>query len=197
MNPAYSFLISVVAGDLSYNKGSIIDNGYLAYGAFNASIQINVGNTNMKVSDNLRLYNEFSEEILADLAENGIVTFRHSPVYNAVVVYDGITATTRDLSPLSLYCNVRMVQMCISYLNQLFQFYVGLDLKSLMENKMIEKNIETILSVLVSKNVITDYNYTLEPDYLNGTLIVNLDLLTNYMTRSLKINSVININSET
>ena len=196
MNEAYSFLISCVAGDISYNKGSIIDNGYLAYGAFNASIQVNIGNTNMKISDNLRLYTEFSEEVLADLAEHGIVTFRHSPVYNSVVVYDGITAVTRKESPLVLYCNVRMVQLCISYLNQLFQFYIGLDLKKLIDSKTIDKNVEGILSILSSRNIITDYHYKFEPDYINGTLTVDLDLLTNYMTKSLKINSVININSE-
>lgn len=195
-NPAYSFLVSAVAGDIAYNKGDIIDNGYLAYGAFNASIQLNIGNTNIKMSDNLALYNEFSEEILADLAENGIVTFRHSPLYNAVVVYDGITAVSRKESPLKLYCNVRMIQMCISYLNRLFQFYIGLNLRKLIETRMIYDNMNNILNILVSKNVITNFHYRLEPNYQNGTLIVNLDLLTNYMTKSLKINSVVNINAE-
>ena len=177
-------------------KNTIIDNGYLAHGSFNASIQLNIGNTNMKISDNIRIYNEFSEEVLQDLAENGIVTFRHSPLYNTPVVYDGITATSRKESPLKLYCNVRMIQMCISYLNRLFQFYIGLDLKQLIQKKTIHQNIDNILQILISKNIINNYHYTLEPDYKNGTLTVNLDLLTNYMTKSLKISSVININSE-
>ena len=196
LNEAYSFLVSAVAGDIGYNKNTIIDNGYLAYGSFNASIQLNIGNTNMKISDNIRIYNEFSEEVLQDLAENGIVTFRHSPLYNTPVVYDGITATSRKESPLKLYCNVRMIQMCISYLNRLFQFYIGLDLKQLIQKKTIHQNIDNILQILISKNIISNYHYTLEPDYKNGTLTVNLDLLTNYMTKSLKISSVININSE-
>lgn len=195
-NHAYSFLVSVVAGDIGYNKNTIIDNGYLAYASFNASIQLNVGNTNRPISNNIRLYNEFSEEVLADLAENGIVTFRHSPLYNTVVVYDGITAVNRKESPLRLYCNVRMIQMCISYLNRLFQFYIGLDLRELINKKLINDNIDNILSILESKNVIKSYHYTLEPNYREGTLIVNLDMLTNYMTKSLKINSVININAE-
>lgn len=195
-NEAYSFLVSVVAGDIGYNKNTIIDNGYLAYGAFNASIQINTGNTNIPVSNNIRLYNEFSEEVLADLAENGIVTFRYSPLYESVVVYDGITAVSRKESPLKLYCNVRMIQMCISYLNRLFQFYIGLNLRELIEKRIINDNIDNILDILQSKNVINDYHYQLEPDYKEGTLIVNLDLLTNYMTKSLKINSVINMNPE-
>ena len=195
-NKDYSFLVSVVAGDIEYNHGTIIDNGYLAYGAFNASMQINVSNTNTKISDNISLYNEFSEEVLADLAENGITTFRHSPLYNTVVVYDGVTAVSRKESPLNIYCNVRMVQMCISYLNILFQFFIGYDLKMMIESKVIQQNMDNILNVIESKGIITNYHYTLEPDYINGTLTVNLDLLTNYMTESVKISSVINVNAE-
>lgn len=195
-NPEYSFLVSCVAGDIGYNKNTIIDNGYLAYGAFNASIQVNIGNTNIPISNNIRLYNEFSEEVLSYLASNGIVTFRHSPLYNQVVVYDGITSISREESPLKLYCNLRMIQMCISYLNKLFQFYIGLNLKELIQKKIIDENINSILNILQSREIINDYAYQLEPDYKKGTLTVNLDLLTNYMIKSLKINSVININIE-
>jgi hypothetical protein len=111
-------------------------------------------------------------------------------------VYDGITATTRKESQFVLYCNVRMIQMCISFLNRLFQFYIGLNLRELIEKSIINNNIENILSVLVSKNVITNYHFTLEPNYQEGTLIVNLDMITNFMTKSVKINSIINIESE-
>jgi hypothetical protein len=89
-----------------------------------------------------------------------------------------------------------MIQMCISYLNRLFQFYIGLNLRNLIEKKIIHNNMNNILSILKSKNVITDYSYNLEPNYKEGTLIVNLDMITNYMTKSIKINSVININTE-
>ncbi len=195
-NDAYSFLVSVVAGDIGYNKSTIIDNGYLAYASFNASIQLNTGNTNIPISNNIRIYNEFSEKVLSDLAANGIVTFRHSPLYETPVIYDGITAVVREESPLKLYCNVRMIQMCISYLNRLFQFYIGLNIKELIEKKIINQNIDNILNILESKGVIKSFHYTLEPNFNEGTLIVNLDLMTNYMTRSVKINSVININTE-
>jgi len=196
LNPAYSFLVSCVAGDIGYNQNTIIDNGYLAYGAFNASIQINSGNTNIKMSDNIRLYNEFSEDTLSYLADNGIVTFRHSPLYNSVVVYNGITATLKKDSQLRLYCNVRMIQMCISYLNRLFQFYIGLDFQRLIKENVIDDNIGNILNILISREIINNYHYTLDPNYNNGTLTVNLDLLTNYMTESIKVSSVINISSE-
>jgi hypothetical protein len=86
--------------------------------------------------------------------------------------------------------------MCIAYLNQLFQFYIGLNLVELIDKSIMSKNIEDILNILVSKSVINRYDYTLEPNFRNGTLTVNLSLLTNYMTESLKISSIINVNSE-
>lgn len=196
LNEPYSFLVSVIAGDIEYNHGTIIDNGYLAYGAFNASIQVNTGNTNIKISDNISLYNEFSEEILAELADNGIVTFRHSPLYDTPVVYDGITAISRKDSPLKLYCNVRMIQMCIAYLNQLFQAYIGHNFNTLMQKKIIDRNIESILSILKSRDIITSYNYELEPNFRKGELTVHLDLRTNFMTKGVHVNSVVQINTE-
>lgn len=193
LNKDFAFLISAVAGDIAYNHGTIIDNGYLAYGAFNASIQLNIGNTNYEVSPNIDLYNEFSEEALAYLSQNGIVAYRFSPLYNNVVVYNGITPVSREDSTLQLYCNVRMIQLCIAYLNQLFQYYIGENFVKLMENNTINKNVNSLLSALVSKNVITQYDFSLDPDYQNGHLTINLDLLTNYMTEAIKIRSVVDL----
>ena len=200
INRDYAFLVSVVAGDIKYNMGTIINNGYLAYAGFNASITINSGNTNIPVSDHIELYSEFSEDALKELADIGIVTFRHSPLYNKVVVYDGTTAyynsDDKKYPALKEYCNVRMIQMCISYLNILFQYYIGLNLNELIDNKIIDTNITEILSVLTSRNIITDYRFKLEPDYKTGKLKVLLSLLTNYMTKAINIQSYININSE-
>lgn len=196
INDQYSFLVSIVGGDIGYNKNDIIDNGYLAYGSFNASIRLTSGNTNTKISDNIKIYNEFSEEVLADLSQNGIVTFRNSPLYETPVVYNGITGTLRLDSGLRLCCNVRMIQICISYLNQLFQFYIGLNLKQLIEEKIISSNIKEILEILKNKGLITYSNFDLIPDYQEGKLTVNLELLTNYMTEALKISSIVNISSD-
>lgn len=195
-NSDYGFLVSVVAGDIEYNSGTIIDNGYLAYGSFDASIPINIGNTNIKISDNISLYNEFTEESLSKLAQHGIVGFRHSPLYNTVVVYDGITSITKLDSPLSLYSNVRMVQMCISYLNKLFQFYIGMNFTYLMQKNIISNNMDTLLSAIQSRDIINRYSYTLTPNYNAGELTVDLNIETNFMTRALKITSVIQLTSE-
>ena len=191
-NQYYSFLVSVVAGDIMYNHGTIIDNGYLAYAALCADTIYTTGTTNIPLSDNIELYQEFSEEVLSELADNGIVTFRHSPLYNKVVVYDGITASLATEN-MKLYCNVKMVQMCISYINKLFQYYIGKNMYTLIEQKIIDSDLDKILNILSSKSIITKYSFKIEPNYLQNEIKVYLNLQTCYMIKSIKICSIIKL----
>lgn len=191
-NPFYAFLISVVAGDIKYNRGTIIDNGYLAYAALCADTIFTTGTSNVPISETISLYHEFSEEVLQDLANTGIVTFRHSPLYNQVVAYDGITASPEHEN-LKLYCNVRMVQMCISYINRLLQYYVGQNMYKLIKESIIVDDLTSILDVISSKGIITQYEFEIVPDYARGEVKVYLSLLTCYMVKAVKICSVINL----
>lgn len=191
-NPFYSFLISVVGGDVEYNKGVIVDNGYFAYAALCASTFIASGTTNVPISDSLSLHHEFSEKTLKELAATGIVTFRHSPFYNIPVVFDGITAFTENES-LALYCNVRMIQMCMSYVNKLFQFYVGQNVVELIEEEIITSDLREILTKLVNLGVITSYEYTIVPSYIKGEIKVYLSLMTCYMVKAIQLCSTINV----
>lgn len=191
-NPFYSFLVSVVAGDIRYNKGTIIDNGYLAYAALCSKTIITTGTTNIPISKTISLHHEFSEDILKDLADTGIVTFRQSPLYNTPVIYDGITASLQDEN-LKLYCNVRMIQMCMSYINKLFQYYIGYNIVELIEDEIIIEDLNNILNLLVSKNIITFYDFTIAPYYAKGEIKVYLNLQTCYMVKAIQICSVINV----
>ena len=194
-NTFYAFLLSVVAGDIRYNKGTIIDNGYLAYAALCASTAIKTGTTNLPISNNISLHHEFSENILKELTDIGIVSFRHSPFYDQVVTYDGITASPENEN-LKLYCNVRMIQMCLSYINKLFQFYVGYDIVMLIKESIIIKDLNNILTQLGAKGVITNYDFTVVPYYAKGDIKVYLNLMTQYMVKSVQMCSVINVEFE-
>lgn len=191
-NPFYSFLVSVVAGDIKYNKGTIIDNGYLAYAALCADTIITSGTTNIPISNTISLHHEFSEEILQDLANTGIVAFRHSPLYNTPVVYDGITASPTSEN-LKLYCNVRMIQLCISYINKLFQYYIGHDMITLIKKRIIVEDLNNIFSILYRKNIITSYEFNILPYYAQHEIKVYLSLTTCYMVKSIQLCSVINV----
>jgi hypothetical protein len=191
-NQFYSFLVSVVAGDIKYNRGTIIDNGYLAYAALCADTIITSGTTNIPISNTISLYHEFSENILKDLADIGIVTFRHSPLYDTPVVYDGITASAKNEN-LKLYCNVRMIQMCMSCINKLFQHYIGYDMVELIKDKIIVDDLHDILKKLSSNNIITSYEFNIVPYYAKGEIKVYLNLLTCYMVKAIQLCSVINV----
>lgn len=191
-NPAYAFLVSVVAGDIRYNKGTIIDNGYLAYAALCADTIITSGTANIPISDTISLHHEFSENILQDLAASGIVAFRHSPLYNTPVVYDGVTACSSNEN-MKLYCNVRMIQMCMSYINKLFQYYIGHDMQELIKQKIIAEDLNNIFAVLYRKSVITSFEFKIMPYYAQHEIKVYLSLTTCYMVKAIQLCSVINV----
>lgn len=189
-NKFYAFLVSAVAGDIMYNKGTIIDNGYFAYAALCASTKYLEGTSNVPISDTIRIWHEFSEDVLADLAGRGIVSYRHSPFYDKPVAYSGITCGG-DNENLRLYCNVRMVQLAISYLNRLFQFYIGLDMVKLVKEKIVVNDIETILHTLKSRGIITSYEFRIVPYYSQGHIKVYLTMMTNYMVKAVHLATVI------
>lgn len=191
-NPFYAFLVSVVGGDVKYNRGTIIDNGYFAYAALCGKTLVINGTTNIPISDTISIYHEFSEEVLKDLSDNGIVTFRHSPLYDTPVIYDGITASPQEEN-LKLYCNVRMIQMCMSYINKLFKFYIGHNMVNLIENEIISEDLSNILSKLKTKNIITSYDFKIVPFYAKGEVKVYLNLMTCYMVKAMQICSIINV----
>lgn len=191
-NPWYSFLVSCVAGDIAYNKGTIIDNGYLAYAALCGDTIITSGTANIPITNTINIWHEFSEDVLCDLADSGIVTFRHSPLYDTPVVYDGITAM-RDDENLKLYCNVRMIQMVISYINQLFQWYIGRNLDELINRGIMESDLKFIFNSLLSRGIITNADFKIVPTYATGHVKLYLRLKTNYMIKAIQLCSMINV----
>lgn len=196
LNPFYSFLVSVVGGDLKYNK-TIIDNGYLAYAALCAKTIITSGTTNIPISNTISVYQELEEEYLKDLADTGIVMFRHSPLYEQPVVYDGVTAFKPTVEfpneELRLFCNIRMIQLAISYLNKLFQFYVGNNIRDIIHSDVINNDINKILSMLVSRDVINKYSFTIIPYYNWNEIRVYLNLESSYMIKPITVCPVINV----
>lgn len=191
----YDFMVSCVAGDIRYNYGTIIDNAYLAYANFCSQVTITEGTTNLPLSDTISLYQEFDEPVLKEFASNGIVAFRHSPFYEKPVVYDGITACTTHEN-YRLFVNIRMIQMTISYLNKLYQFYIGWNMVDLVKNEIFVTDTRNILRILRDRGILTDYEFTIAPYYAKGEIKVYLNLLTNYMTKSVLVAATIHAEFE-
>ena len=187
--PFYSFMVSVVAGDLRYNHGTVIDNAYLAYAAFASMVQTTSGTTNLPLSDFISLYEEFTEETLAEFAENGIVAFRHSPLYNKPVVYDGVTASKDE--NLRLYVNVRMIQLAISYINRLCQFHIGGNMHKLIKKGTLRADLNSILTTIKSADIINSFEFRIQPYYQQNEIRIYLTMLTNYMVKAINLCAVV------
>lgn len=191
-NPYYLFLVSAVMGDTLYNRGSIIDNGYLAYAALCADTIFIEGTTNIPFKETLKLYHEFSEDILQKAAAKGIVAFRHSPLYDRVVVYDGVTCYQHG-EGYDLYVNVKMIQLTLSYLNKLFQFYIGHDMHYIIDKNIMNMDVKRILDSLQQHEIITKYDYMIVPNFIAGHIKLYLTLLTNFMVKAVKLSTVIDL----
>lgn len=198
-NPFYSFLVSVVGGDIKYNK-TYPDSGYLAYAALCSKVSIAEGTTNVPISDTISIYHELEEEYLSELADTGIVMFRHSPLYNTPVVYDGVTSfiptENYPITELRLFANIRMVQMAISYLNKLFQFYVGMNIQDLIDTNSIHKDVAKIMDTLVQRNIVTKYSFEIVPYYSWNEIRVYLNLENRYMIKPITVYPTINVKYE-
>jgi hypothetical protein len=194
-NPFYSFLISVVAGDVLYNK-SYPDNGYLAYAALCAKTMITEGTTNLKISDTISLYHELEAEYLEQLVDCGIVTFRHSILFEQPVVYDGITAFQENKEfgdAFKNFANVRMIQLAVSHLNKIFQYYIGCNIDEIIKAGVINADIKKILDTLKQKGLLTNYSFAVIPYYNQNQIKVYLNLESIYMIKPITICPILDI----
>lgn len=194
-NPFYSFLISVVAGDILYNK-SYPDNGYLAYAALCAKTMITEGTTNLKISDTISLYHELEAEYLEQLVDCGIVTFRHSVLFEQPVVYDGITAfqDNKDFGDaFKNFANVRMIQIAVAHLNKVFQYYIGCNIDEVIKAGVINADIKRILDTLKQKGLLTNYSFAVVPYYNQNQIKVYLNLESIYMIKPVTICPILDI----
>lgn len=183
-NPWYSFLVTVTAGDIRYNHGTIITNSCYAFTSFTSEVLVTDNLINMPVN-NISLYTEFSEEILQKLDENNISTFRQSPYHEKPVIYNAVTLSKDE--NLKMVVNTRMIQLAIAYLNKLFQFYIGSSMQWLIEDNIIDNDSATILQSIKNKGIINDYKISFTPYYYENLIKTNLTLVTKYMTKAITI----------
>lgn len=178
----YWFLISAVVGDLKFD-GGVIANGYTAYAGTVASLNIASNTTNKPVGTTVMLFNEFKNQDLSSLADLGVVTFRYSPLQECVVVMNGVTTAPVD-SDFHFLCNVRMIQLTMSFLKAVFEDYIGEDVQALMGNNLLSDNIQTLLDYLKGNSIITGYSVTVTRDDNVGEITLDVSLKTVFMIES-------------
>jgi hypothetical protein len=182
-----AFLVSVVAGDLSYNYGDTVNNGYSVYAGLISSLSVKSNTTNIPLPESISVFNEFSEDAMKILSDLGVVTFRISPFYDRPVVYSGVTPVDKDKTDLHLYCNVRMIQLTISYVRKLLESYIGENIDDLVSSGIMRKELEYVLDTIRDRGVIDSYEAEIVIDNTAGELSFYLILQTIYMLEGIEV----------
>ena len=84
----------------------------------------------------------------------------------------------------------------MSYINRLFQFYIGLNLVTLIKEEIVITDLQNILKALLTKGIITEYDFNIVPYYAKGEIKVYLNLKTCYMVKSVQLCTVIDVEFE-
>ncbi|URZ09260.1 hypothetical protein [Clostridium felsineum] len=180
----YWFLISVVAGDLKFSNKEI-SNGYLTYAGTVANSCLRSNITNKTIDKNLSLYNEFSDNNKAILSDMGIVVFKYNVLKNACVIMNSVT-TSDKINNLHLLYNVRIFELTYSHIKKLLDSYVGKNIKNLVENNALIDRISKTLSLLVNKNILSEFK--IKVDLISEEeLKIYINLKTDYTLKPLTI----------
>ena len=81
----------------------------------------------------------------------------------------------------------------MSYVNKLFQHYIGYNIVDLIEDNVIVEELQHILGKIAAKSIITSYDFKIVPSYATGEIKVYLNLMTCYMVKAVQMCSVINV----
>lgn len=178
------FLVSVCSCDLYARYGTAIINSSIVYSALCASLSVNTNTTNISIPKYFSLFNTFENEMLQNLSEAGFVSFRFSPLTKEVTVVNGVTTSSHYA--YKYFCNVRMVQISMCYINDLLKYFIGDNINDLIESGYLEDCLTTTLDNLVSASVLTGYmiNEIANPEL--GQLYLDLDFKTLYMVEYVK-----------
>lgn len=182
----YKYLVSMVAGDLSYDNGLKRNNGYTFYAGLITSLSIAANTTNKSLDKSVYIYNEFSNEDLSYLSDLGVVTFRQSVLTDTAVVTSGVTTALVE-TDLHFLCNVRMIQLTLSYIKSQFLTYIGEDINELINGGIAQINLDALLTLLTKRGIITAFKTSIIKNDEIGRVTYYVDLKTIYMTEFIKV----------
>lgn len=185
----YRHLVQVVAGDLTNIGSGYTGNGYLHYAATLASSYISDGITNKVVGEDIFLHHEFENEQLIELAENGVVAFRHSVTKDSVVVSGAVTSAL-DGGPYSYVHNLRVVQFAVSCVKDISDLVIGEDINVLVANGLLKRMVDEALAELDAQNILEESYATVTVVAMNE-IQIELSLKTCFTIDFIKTSFVV------
>ena len=172
------FFISTILGDLQYSDQEI-DNGYIAYAGLLATINIADSTTNKPLGNNVALVHEFDTEVLKELANLGVTSFRNS-VLKGLVVANGVTLAPSD-DEMHYVCNVRMIQLVMAFVRLKLDRFLGEDIFFLEKEKVVDTELDILLNELKESNILKDFRVSTNIDHGQGKITIRLYLKSLYM----------------
>lgn len=188
---AFQFLVSLTYGDLYYDFKSSISNSLMFYANIYLNLAPNTNTTNKSLDESYSLKDHLTYEQMKYLESIGIVTFRHSPYFDKVVVCNGVTSVT-TLSEFKYIVNVGMVQTIMPAIKLELEKYIGHDLKSVIDSSNVKDDVKKVLTKYANEEVIDKYEFGLVANLDDGELICNLTLKTAFMVEDIKLIGKIN-----
>lgn len=188
---SFQFLVSLTYGDLYYDFKSSFSNSLMFYANVYLNLAPNTNTTNKYLDESYSLKDNLTYEQMKYLESIGIVTFRHSPYFDKVVVCNGVTSVT-TLSEFKYIVNVGMVQTIMPAIKLELEKYIGEDLRSVVDSSNVKDDVKKVLTKYANDEVIDKYEFGLVADFDNGELVCNLTLKTAFMVEDIKLIGKIN-----
>lgn len=182
----HRFLVSITYGELFYDYKTKFSNALMFYAMLYMRLEFGKTTTNKFIDNSYSIKDYLTYLDIKSLTDLGVVTFRHSPLYDKVVACNGVTSVTTN-NELKYIVNVSMIQNIMPSIKQQLEKYLGENIKTVIESSLIKEDIKKHLIQFQNKGIIQNFNFVLTPNYELGELICNLSIKSAYMVEQIKI----------
>ena len=175
------FCLSCIIGDLAYPDGAVYP-AYVAYALQLGMVSVAQSTTNQTIGDGIVPCELFDGDMLTALANRGLTAYRYSPL-SGTVVASGVTMGLVG-SDFHYICNVRMIQLVLSYVRQQLGKFIGEDIGELESTDAVGDAMRDLFDYMKTNAIIKDGNWQTAIDKASGVLDVAINLRTLFMVES-------------
>lgn len=180
----YSYLVSVVFGDLYYDFYQREAGAYLAYASLISQLEAGVNACNQLSHESLALKTILNPSMIESLADLGFVVYRESLIHQTPTAHNA--TTLHQMSDMKYFANVQMAQQTVRAIQQLADVYVGRTMNGSLSQSQLREELENLLRELAGRNILSEYSLSVET-VDQSEIQIRVALLTHYMTEEIVI----------
>lgn len=176
----FRFLISIVYDFLYFNyKESLINPVVLI--AFEMSKILTSGNiTNKPLNKGISLNSNLTVNQIKEISNLSIMTFRHSPLYDSVVITNGMTNYRVD-DDYKYLTTIVLLQNILPQIKEIISEQLGESIYQLDKNRVIDDAIVKFLNNKIKNGTLENYNFNIFYDTDKGHIQYELYIKNKYM----------------